>query len=204
MLLLMATGCEPPPAGVPSLPPPAIGADEWIATEPVAAAEWADRLATPDRWSHIELPAADGSVDWSLLASQSSLRWFRLNEGGGPALVDALADAGGLEILNLPRADLTPHGVAAIGELATLRQLRLGHVAIDAATLDRLASLRHLHLLDTTLTPETVAAIGRLPRLESLYLDRVAADRETLAAMLAGRPNLHLHIDQLHLDGRGH
>ena len=202
--LVVLAGCEKPPSGVPAVPPPAVGTDEWIATEPAGADEWAKRLSTPDRWSHIELPAVTGPVDWSLLASQTSLRWFRLNEGGGGELIDALAEAGAVEILNLPRADLTPYEAAALGRLSSLRQLRLGNVAIDAATLQQLPTLRHLHLLDTTLTPEAVMAIGQLPRLESLYLDRVVTDRDVLSAMLEGRPDLHLHIDQLHLDGSGH
>ena len=179
---------------------------EWITTDPVDATVFAEHMRAHPNLERIELfdPAETSLWDWTRLAEQPRLRWVRLESGGGRRLLDALGKQDRIVRLNLPAADLTTEHAAALADLPQLESLRLGQVELTADTLLRLTTLKHLHLLDTTLSDDAVAAIAGLDRLESFYLDRVVVSDAALRSLVRTRPDLHLHIDQLHPDGSGH
>jgi hypothetical protein len=62
-------------------------------------------------------------------------------------------------------------------------------------------ALRFLHLIDVPVTDAGIAHLQSMSRLESFYLDGGRCTDDGLRALLRALPDLHFHLDQLHLPG---
>ena len=115
--------------------------------------------------------------------------------------------------LNLPHADCTSEGIAALAKLKRLRQLRIGSSRLGnevSREIARIKSLRGIHLIGVGLTddglkvltgiPERPEKELGLPNLESLYLDDSAVTSAGWEWLFKTHPQLHVHVDQQHHD----
>lgn len=107
----------------------------------------------------------------------------------------------GLKRLNFPHAVFTDEGLALLVGLPELEQLRFSSPNVTAAglgVLGKAKSMRLLHLIDVPVTAVVLEEIARLEHLESLYFDGVELDSEAMERFFVARPDIHVHIDQLH------
>ena len=133
-----------------------------------------------------------------------NLTWLKMTWPIGDRAASAIAACRELEIVNLPRSDLTDQGFETIADLPNLVLLRIGAPRVtDAgvATLHAAQRLRYLHLIDVPLTDLSLPFIGKIERLESFYLDGGKASDAGLLQLLRSRPDLHFHRNQQHLEG---
>ncbi len=103
--------------------------------------------------------------------------------------------------INLSHTEITDEGMARIGRLRRLEQLRLSSPRVDdegLAAIAGLKELRFLHLLDMPITDAGLDRLHGLTSLESLYLDRTKVSDEGLARLIKALPGVHLHIDEHH------
>lgn len=172
----------------------AIGTDEWNELHDGCGAL---RVLEVDR-------AGIGDADLQVLASLPGLTRLKLGAPISDAGVEALVAAQHLEILNLPEADITDDGLAALATLPRLQLLRLHSRRVTDAGLAHIAdmkSLRFLHLIDVPITDAGLQHLYGMTWLESFYLDGGRCTDEGLSALRKALPNLHFHLDQLHLPG---
>jgi hypothetical protein len=105
--------------------------------------------------------------------------------------------------LNLPQGQFSDAGLATLTRLPHLELLRFGSPHVTDAGLIHLQALprlRFLHLIAVPLTDMGLAQIGQFERLESCYLDDIILSDAAVEALIAARPQLHLHLDQEHHD----
>ncbi len=103
--------------------------------------------------------------------------------------------------VNFSRTTITDLGMARLGSMQQLEQLRLASTKVSdagAAHLDKLKHLRFLHLIDAPLTDAGLDSLHGLPSLESLYLDGARLSDEGIARFIDAMPHVHLHIDGGH------
>jgi hypothetical protein len=106
-------------------------------------------------------------------------------------------------LLNLPICKVTPKAIEELGDMAALRQLRLGIKSGDnrhgraVATLSR---LRSVHLIGVSVTDEGLRPLSQMPQLESLYLDDTAVTDTGWTWLFKENPQLHVHVNQKHHD----
>ncbi len=110
--------------------------------------------------------------------------------------------------INFSHSDITDAGLAQIGQLENLEQLRLASSQVTDAGMEHLAGLtklRFLHLLDAPITDAGLDRLHGLTQLESLYLDHTQVTDAGLARLVEALPQVHLHIDDHHhrLDAHG-
>jgi hypothetical protein len=138
------------------------------------------------------------------LARAEGLVHLRIRGGDiGDAGLAHLARLPRLKVLNLPQCRCTDRGIASLAALPRLESLRLGSpyaTDVGMESLEKFPALRQLHFIDLALTDAALPHLAALPRLESLYLDGGRFTEEGLARLQASRPDLHLHINQQHLD----
>jgi hypothetical protein len=118
-----------------------------------------------------------------------------------------LAAAQRLEIVNLPRADITDAGLASLARLPRLQLLRISGRRVTDVGLSHIAgmkALRFLHLIDVPVTDAGLTHLYGMTWLESFYLDGGECTEEGLSALLRALPHLHFHKDQLHLPDDPH
>jgi hypothetical protein len=60
--------------------------------------------------------------------------------------------------------------------------------------------LRALHLIGVHVTDKSVNAISRIKPLETFYIDGGQITDQGFTQLIKMRPDLHLHVDQVHLD----
>jgi len=113
-----------------------------------------------------------------------------------------------LRRINLSNTEVTDAGLARIGQMRDLIQLRIASPHITDAGMTHLAGLnrlRYLHLLDAPITDAGLDHLHGLKSLESVYLDHTKVTDEGLAKLLKSLPGVHLHIDDHHhlLDTHG-
>ena len=110
--------------------------------------------------------------------------------------------------INFSHTDISDAGLAQIGQLENLEQLRLASPKVTDAGMEqvaRLTKLRFLHLLNAPVGDAGLDKLHGLTQLESLYLDHTNVTDEGLARLLKALPQVHLHIDDHHhrLDENG-
>lgn len=108
-----------------------------------------------------------------------------------------------LKILNLPQAQITAQGIRHLVKLPNLVQLRIGGKRIDdqaAEALADLPQLKSLHLIGPQITADGLLSLADCPRLASLYIDDCPLPDSAWQKLFAEKPNLHVHIDQMHHD----
>ena len=90
-----------------------------------------------------------------------------------------------------------------LSQLPHLEYLRLASPQVTDEGLDhltRLSTLRFLHLIEVNITDTGLQHVARMKQLESFYLDGSQATEEGLTKLIKARPDLHLHLNQQHLD----
>ena len=108
-----------------------------------------------------------------------------------------------LRILNLPQARLTDRGLESLVELPRLELLRFGSPDVTDAGMTSIAKitwLRWLHLIDIRITDAGLEKLKTLPHLESLYLDGARVSDDGFEKLFRDRPDLHVHVNQVHHD----
>jgi hypothetical protein len=117
----------------------------------------------------------------------------------GDALVTRLANAKGLETLELSGTRITDEGLEALPRLPKLKHLGLGNTQIGdkglAAALQDTSSLEVLWLHDTQITDESLALLKDAKRLRFVYLNETQISNAGLRH-LYGLPRLwSVHVD---------
>jgi hypothetical protein len=67
-------------------------------------------------------------------------------------------------------------------------------------TIARWPAIRMLHLIDVPITDQGLAELAKIERLQSLYVDGGEMTDAGWDALFKGRPRLHVHVNQQHLD----
>ena len=105
--------------------------------------------------------------------------------------LDGLPNFPSLETLDLANTDISDTDLAAVGRLASLRQLNISENAIAGTGRQHFASLTKLTELtldqDDMLTDDALAALSTISSLEKLSLCGAGADGEGLNALLSLR-----------------
>jgi hypothetical protein len=146
--------------------------------------------------------ASIGNADLDVLAKLPKLRRLKLPFAVDDSGIDEIAGCRELENLNLPAGVFTDSGCSRIAELDRLILLRFGSPNVTdegVRALAKLPHLRFLHLLDVPITDACLDDIASIDTLESFYLDGGRTTGAGLRKLLAERPDLHVHLDQLHL-----
>ncbi|MFO0941302.1 MAG: hypothetical protein U0930_11085 [Pirellulales bacterium] len=88
-------------------------------------------------------------------------------------------------------------------QLPQLNHLRLGGKQIDDNTLAeivKLPELQSLHLIGPSLTDEGLQQLTAAKKLSSFYIDDCPLSEAAWAKLKKSRPDLHIHVDQVHHD----
>lgn len=141
----------------------------------------------------------------AILASLPNLSQLRLRDS--PLTdqgLEQLAKSPSLQVINLPQGAFSADGLRALKSLASLRQLRIGSPKLDgkntANALASLESLRAVHLIQVPLDDADLGVLSQLKGLTSLYIDGSKISDAGWGAFYAARPDVHVHVDQKHLD----
>jgi len=120
----------------------------------------------------------------------------------GDAQLRELAGLENLEQVNLRRGRFTDEGLQVLSTLPNLTHLRFHSPEVtDAgmAHIRKMEKLRALHVIDTPITDRGLEHLYGMSWLESFYLDGGNCTADGLAELLENLPELHFHLDQLHL-----
>ena len=215
-LIAITLGCTKPQVSEPVMPQEesfaqqvaAVAAGESDSIEVQAALLSDDdlsQIANLETLRQLKLsgPGKLSSTGLVHLESLSQLEHLKL---GGMRIDDAaaarIAKLSQLQFLNLPETTLTDDGLLSLTALQSLKLLRLDASQVTDAGLEHLKALpklRFLHLIHPNITGQGLDTIAELEQLESLYLDGVDLPHDAWARLIAARPGLHIHVDQLHL-----
>jgi len=127
------------------------------------------------------------------------IRNFNLNDAG----IQRLSKLTELRILNFPQANFSDAAMKHLAEMPKLELLRFSsHKVTDAGikVLSKSKSLRALHLIRIDVTDVIVPAISTMKSLETFYIDGSKMTDAGYSKLIEMRPDLHLHVDQIHLD----
>lgn len=154
----------------------------------------------------LEITAPDvTSAGLKYVCRNQGLKWVVLHECPvDDRGMEQLASLPTLRILNLPAAQCTDDGLLQLKGRSSLELLRLSSPCVtDAgmAVLNELPNLRFLHLIDVRISRQTLKRIAGLPTLESFYIEQAVGLEEDLEWLCRTRPDLHIHIDQIHVSG---
>jgi len=108
-----------------------------------------------------------------------------------------------LRYLNLPQANFTDTGLTKLAALPHLELLRFGSPRVTnegLATCAAMPHLKFLHLINVPVTDDGLDRLHQIKQLQSLYLDGSRVTESGLGRLLDALPDLHIHIDQRHLD----
>ncbi len=108
-----------------------------------------------------------------------------------------------LRLINLPHGKVAAAGIGAWQQLSQLNHLRLGGKQIDDAALAeivKLPELQSLHLIGPSLTDDGLQQLIAAKKLSSFYIDDCPFSEAAWAKLKKARPDLHVHVDQVHPD----
>lgn len=108
-----------------------------------------------------------------------------------------------LRIFNFPQAQFSNASIDELLRLPDLQLLRFSSPHVDDRGIQKLSnskSLRALHLIRVKVTDRSVEALCAIKSLESLYLDGCQLTDDGYSKIIKLRPDIHLHVDQVHLD----
>ncbi len=177
-----------------------------MATRPITHVQLQQLVGLP---ALQELILDEGTVDdvgMGFLRGLPQLRHLRIrNSPLTDAAFDDLgeADFPSLRVLNLPQSRLTSEGLKSLSRLKQLVQLRLGGQSMDDRAADSLSlfpRLQSLHLIGPKWTDEALTGLASAPELATLYLDDCKLSDAAWSKLLATKPALHVHLDQVHRD----
>ncbi len=147
---------------------------------------------------------ADASDLFELSGNQSVIQFrLRLTPVNDLALAYLADSFPSLQILNLPVLELTSSDSEHFSKFTKLTSLRIGGECIDSRLVGQLAKstkLKHLHLISPNLVDDDLKVIAEIESLRSFYLDDCELSSEAWEGFFKLRPNIHVHLDQLHHD----
>ncbi|MEC7564643.1 MAG: hypothetical protein VX738_03070 [Planctomycetota bacterium] len=166
-----------------------------------------DDLRVLDGYSHITSLLFDNSqiTDEGLshLTNMPGLTQLRIRSTLSDSAVDSILEMEQLQYLNLPFADFTDAGIQALSQHPEIKLLRIGgpHLTDDAVKhIAKMPSLLFLHLIRVPITDAALPELYTNTNLQSLYLDDSLTTEKGLLKLIEHLPQLHLHINQGHLD----
>ncbi len=115
-----------------------------------------------------------------------------------------------LDTINLPTADFNDDALAALAQLPRLELLRIGSPRVTAQGFGNLQlskSLRFLHVIEVPVDEAVLEHVMNIQQLESFYADGANAQSLDWETVFKSRPDLHVHVNQVHDDRdpqRGH
>ena len=142
----------------------------------------------------------DDTID--LVAQLPKLRHLRLRLSPiGDAGLQQLTKCEQLWFLNLPHAECTAEGVAALKSLKKLRQIRLGSTELDNQVTNSLTQIRSLDSIHWRTCHGRGAEENSGDAISGvLVLDDSAVTEAGWEWLFREHPHLHVHIDQYHHD----
>jgi hypothetical protein len=176
-----------------------------VPDEAVGAAELAQLATGCDALEVLDLDHVD--ADYAALEAIGGLPHLDRLKLGMPvddAGMERLVRAEQLTVINLPLASFTDRGLEQLAELPKLELLRFHSQNVTDDGMRHIAgmpSLRFLHLIDVPITDAGLVHLHGMVKLESFYLDGGRCTEAGLRGLLAALPELHFHVDQLHLPG---
>ena len=137
------------------------------------------------------------------LTDMSGLTQLRIRSPLSDAAIESILEMEQLQYLNLPYADFTDAGIQRLAQHPEIKLLRIGGPRLTDDALQHIAkmpSLLFLHLIRVPITDDALPALYPKSSLQSLYLDDSQATEQGLLKLIEHLPQLHLHINQGHLD----
>lgn len=119
------------------------------------------------------------------------------------ACIDDLLRIESLKVLNLPYADFTDEGLQRLANHPRIELLRLRSPRVTDASMpaiSKMQNLAFLHFIEIPITDVGLEAFFKGDQLQSLYLDDCGITNSGLSKLLKHQPDLHLHVNQAHLD----
>lgn len=117
--------------------------------------------------------------------------------------IELLSKLSELRILNLPQANFSDAAMQTLAKMPNLELLRFSSEKVTDAGIQFLAkakSLRALHLIRLDVSDQIVPSICAIKPLETFYVDGSKMTDDGYSKLIETRPDLHLHVDQVHLD----
>ncbi|MGD9857623.1 MAG: hypothetical protein AB7U20_21985 [Planctomycetaceae bacterium] len=175
---------------------------------PITAESWSELAGGCEQLTAIDverLEAPESAL--AVLSGLPQIRRLRIGSPVGDVGLRAIARIGSLEVLNLPQGGFTDAGLAELTALPRLELLRFhsSHVTDEGMQhVSQMPALRFLHLINVPITDAGLTFLHGLKHLESFYLDGGRCTDDGLSRLLHELPELHFHLNQLHLPDDPH
>ena len=138
-----------------------------------------------------------------VISTMPNLVHLRIRSKLTDACIDDLLNLPALQFLNLPFADFTDEGLEQLAKHPRIQLLRLRSPQATDRAMPAIASMKNLaflHFIEVSVTDNGLEAFYDADNLQSLYLDNCKTTEKGLSMLLKRQPNLHLHVNQAHLD----
>ena len=138
-----------------------------------------------------------------VISTMPNLVHLRIRSELTDACIDDLLNLPALQFLNLPFADFTDEGLERLAKHPRIQLLRLRSPQATDQAMPAIAAMKNLaflHFIEVSITDNGLAAFYEADNLQSLYLDDCETTEQGLSMLLKRQPNLHLHVNQAHLD----
>lgn len=138
-----------------------------------------------------------------IISTMPNLVHLRIRSKLTDKCIDDLLKLPDLQFLNLPFADFTDEGLERLAEHPRIQLLRLRSPQVTDQAMPAIAAMKNLaflHFIEISLTDNGLKAFYEAENLQSLYLDDCQTTEQGLSRLLERQPNLHLHVNQAHLD----
>lgn len=177
-----------------------------IYESPISPAQFAELTSGCQKLTRLDLTVQplDDEAFQRVLSELSNLEQVRLTGPINDTQLKTIAKLPKLRVLNLPAATFSDEGLMSLSGHTQLELLRFSspNVTDDGLRLIReLPSIRHLHVISTPITDAGLKHLYGIQRLESFYVDNVNCTEAGLAELLKELPELHFHINELHIPG---
>lgn len=178
--------------------------DRIVATKEPVSAEDLARIAKLPNLKELTIGTFAGrEADLAELEQLPALETLHLHDlAVTDAGAETLSKLVGLQRLNLDAATLGDEGMASLATLPKLDLLRVRSPNVTDAGIAALAkspALVHLHVIDAKLGDASLETIAAMKRVESFYVDGSEFSPGAWRTFLAARPDVHVHVDALHL-----
>ena len=138
-----------------------------------------------------------------VISTMPNLVHLRIRSKLTDACIDDLLNLPALQFLKLPFADFTDEGLERLAKHPRIQLLRLRSPQVTDQAMPAIAAMKNLaflHFIEISITDDGLAAFYDADNLQSLYLDDCKTTEQGLSKLLKRQPNLHLHVNQAHLD----
>ena len=137
------------------------------------------------------------------IATITNLLHLRIRSKVTDECIDDLLTIESLKVLNLPYADFTDQGLQRLAAHPRIDLLRMRSPRVTDASMPAIAEMENLaflHFIEIPITDMGLKAFYANDELQSLYLDNCGITNDGLSKLLKHQPEIHLHVNQAHLD----